>query len=250
MEPRGAVIAELKAEHRAMEQLLSRIEALPSGDRRRKRLAGQMTRALVRLAVAEETHLYPVLRRHLPHGDRVTSRVIVQHAEIERLLKLLECWPAGTEEFDQLLGKVIRMVRDHVSHKERHLAPLLRGKTVRHEVDGLVHKLRDTKRKAPTRPHPIIPAHPLAHRVLSPVVGLTDRVRDALGGHGTSPQPARAQGPFTREASEREAFGYGAAERDEPERSGAEGDGVEQRGQSEPGRALTAPLDDRGPSRP
>ncbi len=66
----GDVIHELTTDHREVEEIFAQIEALPTGDKRRKDLADQATIELVRHSIAEEMHLYPAVRRHLPTATR------------------------------------------------------------------------------------------------------------------------------------------------------------------------------------
>lgn len=57
----GDVIQELTADHREVDGLFDRIEAVPARGSERRRLLDQLTIELVRHAVAEEQHLYPAV---------------------------------------------------------------------------------------------------------------------------------------------------------------------------------------------
>ncbi|NJQ01687.1 hemerythrin domain-containing protein [Streptomyces zingiberis] len=184
MDEDADAVAELTADHRAVDALFEELQLVPSGRPARRVLLDRVTVALVRHAVAEEEYLYPAVRRHVPEGGALADREIAGHAEIERLLKDLEGRPPHDPGFDALVVRLINEVTGHVHDEERHLFPLLRESCPGGFLTGLGARIRRAERTAPTRPHPGLPGTPPANRLLAPGAGLVDRVRDALGGRG------------------------------------------------------------------
>ncbi|RAG86474.1 hemerythrin domain-containing protein [Streptacidiphilus pinicola] len=184
MEHRGNVIAELTADHRDIERLFARIQALPPGDPMRKDAADRITIAWVRHEVAEEMFLYPVVRAAVRGGEDAAHGEVLQHTYIERALKRLERLDVPTMEFNRLVAQVIRDVRTHIATQERLLFPALADVCTPEELARLGEEIRDTRDHAPTRPHPAAPHHPPANRRIAPVIGLVDRARDAISGRG------------------------------------------------------------------
>ncbi|MEU7057992.1 hemerythrin domain-containing protein [Streptomyces sp. NPDC046197] len=180
----GDVIQELTTDHREVEEIFAQIEALPTGDKRRKDLAEQATIELVRHSVAEEMYLYPAVRHHLPDGDSIADREIEDHSEAERTMKELEDCSAGEARFDQLIGRLMREIREHVTDEEQNLFPQLRQAAGADALEDLGEKVRRAKKVAPTRPHPAAPDTPPANKLLAPGAGLVDRIRDAVSGRG------------------------------------------------------------------
>ncbi|MEI7031678.1 hemerythrin domain-containing protein [Streptomyces pratensis] len=180
----GDVIAELTTDHREVDQLFGKIEALPPGDEQRKTYADQAVIELVRHSVAEEAYLYPAVRRLLPDGDTIADKEIEEHAEAERTMKELEGADAGQQEFDRLISKLMTEIRSHVQDEEDTLFPQLRAVASQDELMKLGDQVRTAKKTAPTRPHPSAPDTPPANKLLAPGVGMVDRVRDALSGRG------------------------------------------------------------------
>ncbi|MGX4694208.1 hemerythrin domain-containing protein [Streptomyces sp. JNUCC 63] len=180
----GDVIQELTTDHREVEEIFQQIEALPPGDKRRKDLADRATIELVRHSVAEEMYLYPATRRYLPDGDAVADRELQDHAEAERTMKDLEGCGADDPQFDQLIGRLMREIREHITDEEQNLFPQLQRTAGKEELDRLGEKVRTAKKTAPTRPHPATPQTPTAQKLLAPGVGMVDRIRDALSGRG------------------------------------------------------------------
>src|SRR3954471_16966702 len=99
----GNVIDELVTDHREVEDLFGKIEALPSGDRKRKVYADQATIELVRHSVAEEAYLYPAVREHVAGGDALADKELEDHAKAEQIMKDLESCDADHSDFDRLV---------------------------------------------------------------------------------------------------------------------------------------------------
>ncbi|MEZ3183028.1 hemerythrin domain-containing protein [Streptomyces pimonensis] len=180
----GDVIAELTTDHREVEELFGKIEALPPGHEQRRKHADQAVIELVRHSVAEEMHLYPAVRAFLPDGDTLADKELEDHAEAERTMKALEGVDAGDAEFDRLIGALMTEIRSHIRDEEGNLFPRLRSAASEDELMKLGDKVRQAKRTAPTRPHPAAPDTPPANKLLAPGAGMVDRVRDALTGRG------------------------------------------------------------------
>ncbi|MBV9026111.1 MAG: hemerythrin domain-containing protein [Streptomycetaceae bacterium] len=180
------VIAELTADHREVEDLFGRIEALPSGHRDRRKLADEVTIELVRHSVAEEQHLYPAVREHVAGGNTMADKEIADHSRVEETLKRLESCDVDDPEFDRLLVALKNEVTSHVEDEESNLFPALRAVCSQTTLDKLGEKIRMAKKTAPTRPHPAAPDTPPANKMLAPGAGLVDRVRDFVTGRGKS----------------------------------------------------------------
>ncbi|MFC9926470.1 hemerythrin domain-containing protein [Streptomyces sp. NPDC127190] len=180
----GNVINELTTDHREVEELFGRIEALPPGSPERKNLADQATIELVRHSVAEEAYLYPAVREHVPGGDALADKELEDHAQAEQIMKDLEGCQADDPRFDTLMTQLMREIRSHVQDEEQNLFPRLESACPPDALMDLGDKVRRAKKTAPTRPHPSAPDTPPANKLLAPGAGLVDRMRDALSGRG------------------------------------------------------------------
>ncbi|MFS4095491.1 hemerythrin domain-containing protein [Streptomyces sp. AF1A] len=180
----GNVIQELTTDHREVEEIFGRIEALPPGSEERKNLADQATIELVRHSVAEEAYLYPAVRKHIKGGDAMADKEIEDHAEAEQIMKDLEGCPADDPRFDTLMAQLMSEIRSHITDEEQNLFPGLEAACPPDALMDLGDKVRRAKKMAPTRPHPSAPDTPPANKLLAPGVGLVDRMRDALTGRG------------------------------------------------------------------
>ncbi|WP_406290253.1 hemerythrin domain-containing protein [Streptomyces sp. NBC_00209] len=180
----GNVIAELTTDHREVDELFAKIEAQPVGDEQRRKLADELTIELVRHSVAEEMHLYPVVRRFVDDGDDMADEELEDHAKVEQHLKELEGLPADDPRFDHLVAQLKLEVTKHVRDEENRLFPLLAAAVSPETLDQLGEKVRAAKKTAPTRPHPSMPDTPPGNKILGPGAGLVDRARDLLSGRG------------------------------------------------------------------
>src|SRR5690349_9356935 len=82
----GNVIDELMADHREVEEMFARIQAMTAGGQQLRDLLDEVTIELVRHSVAEEQYLYPAVREHLDGGDRMADKEIADHSRVEKLL--------------------------------------------------------------------------------------------------------------------------------------------------------------------
>ncbi|CAL9604893.1 hypothetical protein SUDANB6_05527 [Streptomyces sp. enrichment culture] len=180
----GNVIDELTTDHREVEELFERIEALPSGHKDRKLYADQVTMELVRHSVAEEAYLYPAVRQHVADGDALADKELEDHARAEQIMKDLEGCAADDADFDRLVDMLMSEIREHITDEEGNLFPRLRAACPMEALDELGDKVRQAKKTAPTRPHPAAPDKPPMNKLLAPGAGMVDRVRDALTGRG------------------------------------------------------------------
>ncbi|MFJ4844515.1 MULTISPECIES: hemerythrin domain-containing protein [unclassified Streptomyces] len=182
----GNVIAELTADHREVEEYFTRLRALPLGDKQRRDVLDDLTIELVRHSVAEEMYLYPAVREHVPGGGPMADKEIQEHAEVEQVLKDLEDVDVDDTRFDALVLKLITDVTEHVREEEQQLFPSLARACTSERLMELGNQVRRAKKVAPTRPHPSAPDTPPVNKLLAPGAGLVDRVRDFVGGRGTS----------------------------------------------------------------
>ncbi|GAB1333913.1 hemerythrin domain-containing protein [Streptomyces sp. E-15] len=180
----GNVIQELTTDHREVEEIFGRIEALPPGSAERKDLCDQVTIELVRHSVAEEAYLYPAVREHVPGGAALADKELEDHAQAEQIMKDLEGCQADDPRFDTLMTRLMSEIRSHVTDEEQNLFPRLESVCPADALMDLGDKVRRAKSMAPTRPHPMAPDKPPANKLLAPGAGLVDRMRDALSGRG------------------------------------------------------------------
>ncbi|MDA2803869.1 hemerythrin domain-containing protein [Nocardiopsis suaedae] len=167
-------------DHRRLEAVFSRLEEDAQDRDDRRRLVEHLITELVGHAVAEEHHMYPVVRARLIDGEAQAEDHLREHAEIEEVMKELEGADTADTRFEELLRALTTSFRRHAEHEEREPLARLREACSGQELIELGEKADAAKRTAPTRPHPGLPDTPPANRVLDPGAGLVDRVRDRM----------------------------------------------------------------------
>ena len=162
-------------------------------------------------AFAEEAVLWPALRRALPDGDVLTLRIEREHQEICELVAELERSRPGDLGRDELLGRVIDLLRQDVRDEEDVVLPRLQTAMDTAALRRLGRTWALVRRAAPTRPHPVVSRRPPGNVLAALPLTLVDRSRDVLDRAArTVPEPvARA----SRAASRGLAAAAGTIER-------------------------------------
>ena len=185
---RRDVIEVLTHDHREVEQMFAELESLRGATgvaqrARRKDLVDQVTIELVRHSVAEEAEVYPRVAEKV--GGAEVERAKSEHAEAEETLKRLERLQPDDPSFAGELTTLMEEIRQHVAEEEGEMFPHMRRVFTEDELVELGGKVEAVKKIAPTRPHPSAPDEPPGDKLLGPVTGLLDRLRDAVGERGT-----------------------------------------------------------------
>jgi hemerythrin-like domain-containing protein len=183
------VIEILTQDHREVESMFVELEALRGASdsdatRRRKDLVDQVTIELVRHSVAEEAEVYPLVRDRIDVAEAEQAKH--EHAEAEETMKRLDGLDGDDPEFASALETLMTEIREHVAEEESEMFPRLRATFSEQELIELGAKVESVKKMAPTRPHPSAPDAPPGDKLLGPVTGMFDRLRDAVTHRGTS----------------------------------------------------------------
>ncbi|MFQ3787054.1 hemerythrin domain-containing protein [Halomonas sp. A29] len=178
------VVDILTIDHREMEDLLDQIQRSPDVEQRRD-LTDTLIAEVVRHAVAEEMHLYPVMEKRIPDGEEEAEHDKEEHDEIVQVMKQLEDTDAAEPVFMDRVQKLDELLRHHAKDEEVDQFPKLRQRISREDLVELGRKVEKAKQMAPTRPHPSAPHSELFHKTVGPGVGMVDRLRDQLSGRMT-----------------------------------------------------------------
>lgn len=179
------IVSVLVDDHRAVERVFGELQTRQGSPQHRRDLADHVIAELVRHSVAEEQYLYPTVRTSLRDGDALADHELSEHAEAERTMKDLDGLDPTDPRFDELLGKLMSEIRNHVQEEESELFPRLQRACAEAELLELGEKIVRAKQAAPTRPHPSAPDTPPLNKILGPGTGLVDKMRDALSGRST-----------------------------------------------------------------
>jgi hemerythrin-like domain-containing protein len=174
----------LVADHDELRTLVADLAASGGDDQDRLTVTiAELSRHLV----VEEDYLYPAVREVVPDGVPLANDALAASAETERLAQHIERTSSTDTDRAGLVRSLTDAVHRHIETTERTLFPPLRQHCPPAQLRHLAGQAMMAKRTAPTRPHPHDPRTPPLNQIVTPGIGLVDRVRDALSGRPTKP---------------------------------------------------------------
>jgi hypothetical protein len=175
---RFSVLSRQKRDHIKLDQLLHRLGGRPPAQQ------GELLLEIYRLvfphAFAEESVLWPLIRRVLPDGQQLTLRVELEHQEINELITRLESLEPHSAEREQVLDRVVFLLRQDVRDEEDKLLPRLQMNLTGLQLRLLGIAWEAVRRMAPTRAHPLVARRPPGNVLSALPLSLVDRCRDAV----------------------------------------------------------------------
>jgi hypothetical protein len=211
----GSLLVRQRRDHARLDALLDEVEAGAAQDDALNRL----WRLVFPHAYAEETVVWPVIRRTLADGDALTVRVEQEHQEINALVSRIDRTPAGVER-DALVAEVVALLRRDARDEEDLLLPRLQEQLTHVQLRRLGRTWELVRRTAPTRPHAVVSRRPPGNVLAAMPLMVLDRTRDALDATARRSSTAAA---VLRPSSRALARAAGAVERLAPVRRGERG---------------------------
>ena len=174
----GSVLARQRADHVELDRLLHELEG--STGRVQEEVLTRIDRLVFSHAFAEETVLWPVLRRVLPDGEALTLRVEQEHQEVNELVAALEEGGPDHPERPARLARLVEVLREDVRDEEDVVFPRLQERLDPAELRRLGRRWELMRRISPTRPHPTVSRRPPGNALSGLPLSLIDRTRDAV----------------------------------------------------------------------
>jgi hemerythrin superfamily protein len=175
----ASILYRQKRDHVRLDRLLQELSATPDPavqDRVLRRIA----RLVFPHAFAEESVLWPQLRRVLPNGDELSLRVEREHQEVNELWSLLEQLPHQHPERPHVLARIVEVLREDVRDEEDVLLPRLQTAVPVRRLRALGLYWELVRRIAPTRPHAVVSRRPPGNALAALPLTILDRSRDLL----------------------------------------------------------------------
>ncbi len=173
---RISVLARQKRDHVKLNRLLEELHRSTGTDEEQVLL--RIYRLVFPHAFAEESVLWPVMRRTLEDGHELTLEVEREHQEVNELVTRLEDIPADSPERGPILNRLTEVLREDVRDEEDELLPRLQSRVDRRELRRLGLLWEVVRRVAPTRAHPIVARRPPGNIVAALPLAVLDRLRD------------------------------------------------------------------------
>jgi hemerythrin superfamily protein len=173
-----SVLARQKRDHIHLDQLLHSIDEAV-GDQRQEYLT-QLCGLVFPHAFAEESVLWPAIRRLVPAGERLTLEIEAEHQEINELFSRFERLSETDASYATLWQRIKALLREDVRDEEDRLLPMLQDAVSKRTLVQLGYAWEVVRRSAPTRPHPVVARRPPGNVLAAAPLTLIDRARDVI----------------------------------------------------------------------
>jgi hemerythrin superfamily protein len=174
----GSVLARQRRDHVELDRLLHELDGTTG--RAQEEVLTRIDRLVFSHAFAEESVLWPVLRRVLPDGEALTLRVEEEHQEVNELVTELETMAHDDPRRAATVARLVEVLREDVRDEEDVLLPRLQEKLDPHELRRLGRQWEFTRRVSPTRPHPAVSRRPPGNALSALPLTVLDHSRDAV----------------------------------------------------------------------
>jgi len=171
-----SVLARQKKDHVALDGLLGAL-GRTAGDAQDDVLR-RIYRLVFSHAFAEESVLWPVMRRVLPDGHALTLDVEREHQEVNELVTRLEGMGHDDPDRPAVLDRLVAVLREDVRDEEDVLFPRLQEAVDGRALRRLGVAWEVVRRTAPTRAHPVVARRPPGNVLAALPLSLIDRLRD------------------------------------------------------------------------
>jgi hemerythrin superfamily protein len=184
----GSVLARQRRDHEQLDRLLHELDGAEG--QAQEEVLQRVNRLVFSHAFAEETVLWPVVRRVLPDGNALTLRVEKEHQEVNELVTALERDGVDHPERPARLARLTEVLREDVRDEEDVLFPRLQEALDPAQLRRLGLQWQVARRVSPTRPHPTVSRRPPGNALSGLPLTVLDRTRDLVDA-GVRRAPAR-----------------------------------------------------------
>jgi hemerythrin superfamily protein len=174
----GSVFVRQRNDHVELDRLLHELDGTTGA--MQERVLRKIDRLVFSHAFAEESVLWPVLRRALPDGEALTLRVEEEHQEVNELVTELETLGHDDPRRAERLARLVEVLREDVRDEEDVLFPRLQEALDATALRRLGLQWEIARRVSPTRPHPTVSRRPPGNALSGLPLSLLDRSRDLV----------------------------------------------------------------------
>jgi hypothetical protein len=171
-----SVLVRQQREHVRLDGLLARLETTTGAHQEQVLL--QIRRLVFPHAFAEESVLWPVIRRVLSDGEALTLAVEKEHQEVNELFVRLDEQQLAPADRQRVLDRIVTVLREDVRDEEDALLPALQQRLSAAQLRRLGVAWEAVRRTAPTRPHPLVSRRPPGNVVAALPLTVLDNSRD------------------------------------------------------------------------
>jgi hypothetical protein len=192
---RTSILTRQRRDHVELGRLISAARA-SEGDEQQEVLR-RLCRLVFPHAFAEESVLFPAVRRLVPDAGDLALHIEQEHQQVNELMTRLERSRPGDQGRDALLEEVFAVLLSDARDEEDRLLPRLQQHATPSQLRRIGVLWELVRRTAPTRAHPVVARRPPGNVLAALPLTLTDRTRDALDAAALR-GPAPTSGPLRR----------------------------------------------------
>src|SRR5919107_1817404 len=174
----GSVLVRQRNDHVELDRLLHELDGTTGTAQ--EDVLDRIDRLVFSHGFAEETVIWPVVRRVLPDGEALTLQIEEEHQEVNELVAALERDGLDHPERPPRLRRLTEVLREDVRDEEDVLFPRLQEKLDPAELRRLGRRWELVRRVSPTRPHPTVSRRPPGNALSGLPLSLLDRSRDVV----------------------------------------------------------------------
>ncbi len=179
-----SVLTRQKNDHVELDRLLKCL--VQSRGTEQEHLLLSVCRLVFPHAFAEEAILWPVMRRVLDDWHVLTLEVEQEHQEVNELVNCLETMDRNDDQWDAVLDRLVKVLRDDVRDEEDELFPRLQSALPAWQLQVFGALWEVLRRTAPTRAHPVVARRPPGNVVAAVPLAIIDRTRDYVDSRALS----------------------------------------------------------------
>ncbi|MDQ1012492.1 hemerythrin superfamily protein [Streptomyces sp. V4I23] len=176
----ASVLARQRRDHAELDRLMNLYAEGSQPTQERQQTLQHIIQLTFSHAFAEETVLWPALRRLADDGEELTAGVEQEHQEINNLVAGIERTSPADPRHVELVGRAFALIRQDIQDEEDLLLPRLQEAL--HHDPARLRRLGTTwetvRRTAPTHPHPSVSRRPPRNAVAGVPLSAFDRARD------------------------------------------------------------------------
>lgn len=174
----GSVLVRQRDDHIELDRLLHELDGATGTAQ--EEVLNRIDRLVFSHAFAEETVIWPVVRKVLPDGEALTLQIEEEHQEVNELVTALERDGLDHPERPARLRRLTEVLREDVRDEEDVLFPRLQERLGPAELRALGRRWELVRRISPTRPHPTVSRRPPGNALSALPLSLIDRTRDVV----------------------------------------------------------------------
>jgi hemerythrin superfamily protein len=174
----GSVFVRQRNDHMELDRLLQELDG--STGTAQEQVLRRIDRLVFSHAFAEETVLWPVIRRVLPDGEALTLQVEEEHQEVNELVAELETLGHDDPRRPERLARLVTVLKEDVRDEEDVMFPRLQEALDAKALRRLGLQWEVARRVSPTRAHPTVSRRPPGNAVSGLPLSLLDRSRDLV----------------------------------------------------------------------